>query len=86
LIANWDAGIPEYLQGIVQQPKVLRMHPLGAKSEVPASCMHTIVHQTEIEMVTFAVKLRRYSAKNSLWLVKRYLQIDDIPKESRTER
>jgi hypothetical protein len=54
LIANRDAGIPDDLQGLVPQPKVLCMHPLGAKLCPPPVC-NTIEYRPEIEMITLAV-------------------------------
>lgn len=54
LIANRDAPLLDELCGLVPEPKVLCLHPLGAAACPPPVC-NTIEPRPAIEMVTFAV-------------------------------
>jgi hypothetical protein len=52
--SNRDAPILDELRGLVPEPKVLCLHPLGVAACPPAVC-YTIEARPEIERVTFAV-------------------------------
>ncbi|WP_375762628.1 hypothetical protein ACE10W_16720 [Bradyrhizobium sp. B025] len=83
LIANKDAGIPEDLNEIVRQPKVLCMHPLGAKKCPPPAC-NTIEPRTDIGMVTFAVNSEDIPQRVHLdWSNAWHFQANDIFKNQR---